>query len=240
MIAEKKIQTVLDTLFTAGAHIGYSKARRHPSMKPFIFGAKNRVEVIDLEKTSVMLDQAKEFVAGLATEGKKILFVGTKAEARQWMREGAESAGLPYITERWIGGLFTNFPEVKKRIAELRDISAKKESGELGGYTKKERLLLDRKLAKLSRDFGGVVDMETTPEAIFVIDPKKEKIAITEAEKLHIPVVALASSDCDVKHLAHPIPGNDASSASIKFFVDEIVFAYRNAPKPKKEEKKEQ
>jgi len=235
------IKTLIDNMFKAGSHFGYSKSRRHPSAKPYIFGAKNRVEIIDLEKTAELLDDAKSFVESFGSEGKKILFVGSKPEAAQYVREGAERIGMPYMTNRWIGGTLTNFPEIKKRLKHFQDISSKKEKGELGMYTKKERLLLDREMEKLEKNFGGIVDMIELPKAMFVIDPKAEKNAITEAKKQGIIVIALASSDCNVKEIDYPIVANDSSTPSIKLFVDEIVAAYKTgqSAKPTEEDKVE-
>lgn len=225
----KQVQGIVDALFSVGAHFGYSKSRRHPSTKPFIFGRKNKVEIIDLEKTAELLARAKEFVGTLAIAGKPILFVGTKPEARDIVRSTALSLGLPYVALRFVGGTLTNFTEIKKRTARFEDLSQKKEKGELTMYTKKERLLLDRDMDDLQRNFGGIISMKELPKALFVVDPKEESIAIAEAKKLGIPVIALASSDCDVSAIEYPIIGNDAQAASIKLFVEEIGGAYRAA-----------
>jgi len=238
---KEDIKTLIDNMFKAGSHFGYSKSRRHPSAKPYIFGAKNRVEIIDLEKTADLLGNAKSFVESFGKEGKKILFVGSKPEASQYVKEGAERIGMPYMTNRWIGGTLTNFSEVKKRVKHFQDISSKKEKGELGMYTKKERLLLDREMQKLEKNFGGIVDMVELPKAMFVVDPKAERNAIIEAKKQGLTIVALASSDCNVKEIDYPIVANDSSTPSIKLFVDEIVTAYKTgqSAKPTEEDKVE-
>ncbi|OHA83034.1 MAG: 30S ribosomal protein S2 [Candidatus Yonathbacteria bacterium RIFCSPLOWO2_01_FULL_47_33b] len=214
-------------MFAAGAHFGYSRSRRHPSVKPFIFGVKNGVEIMDLEKTSVELERAKEFVKSLATGNKQILFVGTKNEGKKAVEDGAMSIDMPLVVERWVGGVLTNFPEIKKRVARLEDLRAQRERGELAIYTKKERLLIDKDIERLERNFAGIVSMKDIPAALFIIDPKKESIALKEAQFLGIPVVALSNSDCNLRDADFSIPGNDSSVSSIAFFVKQIVDAYK-------------
>lgn len=220
-------QGLITDMFAAGAHFGYSRSRRHPSAKPFIFGVKNKVEILDLEKTSIELEKAKGFVKSLAVGGKQILFVGTKNEAKRAVEAGAGAVDMPFVVERWVGGMLTNFPEIKKRIALLEDLRNKKEKGELAMYTKKERLLIDKDVERLERNFAGIVSMRNMPVALFVVDPKKEAIAVKEAQFLGIPVIALASSDCNLKDVDYAIPGNDSSVSSITFFVDQIVQAFK-------------
>ncbi len=221
--------TIIEEMFEAGAHFGYSKSKRHPSMKSIIFGVKNKVEIIDLEKTNDYLVRALEFVSSLASEGKQILFVGSKNEARDAIKNGADSIMMPYVFNRWIGGTITNFSEIKKRIARLEDLTLKKEKGELGMYTKKERLLIDREIEGLERHFGGLLLMKQKPAAIFIVDSKHENIAVKEAKCSGIPIISLSGSDCNIKEIDCPIPANDASRMSITFFVNNIVDAYRKA-----------
>lgn len=222
-----KNEGLITTMFAAGAHFGYSRSRRHPSVKPFIFGVKNGVEILDLEKTSVELENAKEFVKSIAKTGKQILFVGTKNEAKKAIEDGALSIDMPFVGERWVGGVLTNFPEIKKRVALLEDLRAKRENGELAVYTKKERSLIDKDIERLEKNFSGIVSMKEPPVALFIIDPKKESIALKEAQFLKIPVIALANSDCNLKEVEFPIPGNDSSLSSISFFVGQIVEAFK-------------
>ena len=217
----------VDLMFKAGAHFAFSRSRRHPTLAPYIFGVKNRVEIFDLEKTSGLLEKAKDFVRTLARDGKQILFVGGKSEARSAVKAAALSLDMPYVADRWIGGTLSNFKEIRSRVEKLLDLTSKREKGELSKYTKKERLLIDREIDKLERFFSGLVPMKDLPKALFVIDSKHEKIAVTEARKAGIPVVALIGSDCDIKDVNHPIPGNDASTGSVAFFVDQIVWAYK-------------
>jgi len=221
-------QGLITEMFAAGAHFGYSRSRRHPSAKPFIFGTKNKVEILDLEKTSIELENALAFVKSLANSGKQILFVGTKSEAKRAVESGAAAIDMPFVVERWVGGVLTNFPEIKKRVALLEDLRDKREKGELAMYTKKERLLIDKDVERLERNFAGIVSMKNMPVAMFVIDPKKEAIAVKEAQFLGIPVIALASSDCNLKDVDYAIPGNDSSVSSITFFVSQIVDAFKS------------
>jgi small subunit ribosomal protein S2 len=215
----------IEEMLTAGAHFGYSKTRRHPSTATYILATKNKVDIINLDKTEEMLESAKQFVMTLGKTGRQILFVGTKPEAKKIIASGAEKIEMPYVAERWVGGILTNSPEIRKRIAKLVDLKDKKEKGELEKYTKKERLLIDREVAKMETNFSGLVILKKA-EALFVIDSKKEHIAVAEAKKEGIPVIALVNSDCDLKDVDFPIIANDASTSSIKFFVEEIVNAY--------------
>jgi small subunit ribosomal protein S2 len=221
-----KQNDIIGAMFEAGAHFGYQKSRRDASTTPFIFGSKNKIDIIDLEQTAKQLATAKEFVKKLAKEGKQMLFVGGKNEAKGLIKSGAESVGMPYVASRWIGGTLTNAPEIKKRIAKFEDLQKQKEKGELTKYTKKERLLIDRQIEKLDEMFSGIVSMKDMPKALFIIDPKKESIALAEAEKMHVPVVALLNTDSAIDGIDYPIVGNDASASSIAFFVQEIVDAY--------------
>lgn len=228
-----KNNDIIDSMFKAGAHFGYQKSRRDASTSSFIFGIKNKVEIIDLEKTKEQLEKALEFISSLAKAGKQILFVGGKSEARGSLKVGAMSVDMPYVDGRWIGGAITNFTEIKKRIAKFEDLQKQKEKGELAKYTKKERLLIDREIDNLDVMFSGIVSMKEAPKALFVIDPKKEFIAVAEAKKAGIPVIALANTDCNIKCLDFPIVANDASVSSIAFFVSEIVRAYKQGKSAK-------
>lgn len=218
---------LIEEMFKAGAHLGYSKTRRHPSTKPYIFGAKNNIEIIDLEKTQDLLARAKEFVKSLAKEGKKILFVGTKNESREIVKEGALSIDMPYVDIRWIGGTISNWVQVKKRLLHLEDLMQKRERGELNMYTKKEKLMIDREIERLQKKFIGLLSMKELPAALFIVDSRKEHIVVKEANDKGIPIVSVSNSDCDIKEVTYPILGNDASLSSVKFFVSQIVEAYK-------------
>ncbi len=213
-------------MFAAGAHFAFSRSRRHPTVAPYIFGVKNKVEIFDLEKTTELLDKAKDFVKSLGKDSKIILFVGGKSEARNSVKLGAQSLGMPFVDGRWIGGTLTNFVQIRKRVEKMEKLTMEREKGELAKYTKKERLLIDREIANLERFFSGIVTMKDLPKAIFVIDPRKEKTAVKEALDLGIPVIALLGSDCNMKEVTHPIVGNDSSQTSIQFFVNQITKAY--------------
>ncbi len=218
---------LIESLFAAGAHFGFVKARRHPSAKPFIFGAKNKVEIFDLEKTSAELMKAAEFVESKGKEGTMGLFVGGKSEAREAVIGSGRELEMPFVAGRWIGGTLTNFPEIKKRIARLEELTTQRERGELAKYTKKERLLIDREIDKLHLYFSGLSTMKALPKFLVVVDPKKEHIAVSEAKKMNIPVVALAGSDTNLFAVDYAIPGNDASRHSVSFILGELVKAYK-------------
>lgn len=230
MEQEKKVNNDrIDEMFKAGAHFGYSKTRRHSSVSSFIFGVKNGVEIIDLEKTDGALEKALSFISSLAKEGKQVLFVGGKNEARLALKIASESIGMPFVDGRWIGGTLTNFPEIKKRLLKLEDLVKQKEKGELSKYTKKERLMIDREIANLERFFSGISSMKDLPKAVMVVDAKKEIIAVNEAKKMNIPVIALCGTDNNIAGIDYPIVANDSSVSSITFFLNEISKAYSKA-----------
>lgn len=220
-------------LFEAGAHFGYTRTRRNPTIAPFIFGQKNRNDIFDLELTAVQLEEAKKAIEDIAAKGKSILFVAGKNEARIIMRRAAEKADEPFVCSRWIGGTLTNFKEISKRIRRLESLLSDKEKGNLEKYTKKERLLMDREIEDLEATFGGIVSMKELPGAMFVVDPRHEDIAVREAHAVGVPVIAVANSDCDLSMITHAIPANDATAKSITFFVDEILSAIDAGKKAK-------
>ena len=220
-----------EAMFAAGTHFGLGRSRRNPTIAPFIFGTKNSTDLFDLEKTKLTLDAAKAYVAQLGSEGKTILFVGGKREASTTVKNSAMSLNLPYVEGRWIGGTFTNFMQTRKRIDRYEKIVSDREKGELLKYTKRERMLIGKEVEKLERMFFGIVSLKKLPEAIFVIDPKREHNAVKEAEDMKIPVIALANSDCDISDIDFPIVGNDGSRQAIQFFVEEIAKAYQAGKK---------
>jgi small subunit ribosomal protein S2 len=224
----------VESMFEVGAHYGYNKSRRHPSTKPFIFGTKDGVELIDLEKTAELLDNAKKAVFEVAKNGGQILFVGSKKEVASLVKDSALKVDQPYVSNRWIGGTITNFGEIQKRVRKLEDLETQKEKGLLAKYTKKERLLIDRELAKLNERFGGIVIMKGKPSALFIVDTKGEDAALKEAIAEGIPVIGLANSDCDISTIQYSIVANDSSIKSVRFFLDEIVESIREGQKEKK------
>lgn len=226
---------VIDAMFNVGAHYGFVKSRRHPTIKSFIFGVKNKVEIFDLEKTEKQLSEAMDFARSVGASGKQIIFVGSKSEARNSIKEAADRIAQPYVASRWIGGTLTNFDNIKKRIEKLLDLTSQKEKGELAKYTKKERVMIDRDITKLNNLFGGMTSVTSLPGAIFVADSKKEHIAVAEANDCGIPVISLSGADCDISILKYPIVANDSSIDSVKFFTDKIASAYEEGKKLKKE-----
>ncbi len=225
-MAEKNEDSRIRALFEAGVHFGYSRGRRHPSVASSILATKNGSDIINLEHTEKSLAKALAFVAELAAAGKSILFVGSKPEAKKIIEDIALTTDQPYVTTRWIGGLLTNFSEMKKRINKLEDLREKKLTGGLDMYTKKERGLIDREMSRLNTLFGGVVGMKKLPDAMFVIDAGYEAIAATEARKSGIPVIAFSNTDVSTKHIDYPILGNDSSVSSIRHIMDEVANTF--------------
>lgn len=223
--------TAIDAMFNVGAHFGYSRARRHASAKPYLFGAKNGVDIIDLTETAKMLDAAKERVKELGKAGKNILFVGTKQEVRDIVEDSAKSLNLPYVTERWIGGILTNWPEIKKRTGRLQELSEKFSKGELDKYTKMEKLLFEREMEKLQKVFGGIVALEGAPGALLIIDPRAEHIAVKEASKMNIEIISLLNTDCDASKITYPILANDSAVESVRYIIAELSAAYEAGKK---------
>lgn len=220
-------ESLINEMFEAGAHVGYSKTRRHPSTLPFIFESRKKKDIINLEDSSAQLQKALDFLAELQKTDSQILFIGTKPEARRLVREAAELIDMPFVTERWLGGTLTNNTEIKKRVQRLITLEDQSEKGELVAANKKERLMLGREIERLEKKFGGIKTMKKTPAALFVIDPKKEEIAVTEARQMNIPVIALANTDCDISIITHPIVANDTNVSSIALFVKKIADALK-------------
>ncbi len=234
-IVKENKDTVVEQMFKAGAHYGYSKTRRHPSVSKYIYATKNKGDIIDLEKTSDLLGEATKYVETLGSTGKVILFVGTKPEAKTAIKSAAETLGMPYVVERWIGGTISNFVEIKKRITELENYQKDSVMGELDKYTKKERVVMAKKMEKLSRYYSGLIGLKKIPDALFIVDAKSEHIAATEAKKSNVPVISLVNSDSDIRGIDYPIVANDGVIPSIKFFASAITAAYKkgtlSAPK---------
>ncbi|MFZ2149784.1 MAG: 30S ribosomal protein S2 [Minisyncoccia bacterium] len=219
--------TIVEQMFQAGAQYGYSKTRRHPSVSKYIYTTKNKGDIINLEKTSELLDEALLFIKNLGAQNKTVLFVGTKPEAKIATKTVAESLNMPYVAERWIGGTLSNFTEIKKRIAELENYQKDSVGGGLDKYTKKERVVMAKKMEKLARYYTGLLGLKKAPDALFIIDAKSEHIAATEGRKSGIPVLALVNSDSNIKGIDYPIVANDSAIPSIKFFASAIAEAYK-------------
>lgn len=220
-------QNLIDRLFAAGAHFGFSKSRRHPTVTPYIFTNKLGTDIFDLEKTAQLIEDAKATLQEAGEQGKTVLFVGTKDEVSKIVKAQAEKAEMPYVVDRWIGGMLTNFSEIRKRLERLKSLIAERESGELERkYTKKERVMIGREIDKLTFNFGGIVTLEKTPQMLVVVDPRHDSIAVQEANDMKIPVVAIMSSDCDVKKITKPVVLNDALTSSVTLALEELVGAY--------------
>ncbi len=219
-------ETTIESLFGVGAHFGYGRARRHPTATKFLYGTKDRTDIFNLDETVPCLDAAAAYAASLAASGRQLLFVGGKHEVSAIVHSNADHAGQPYVAGRWIGGTLTNFKNIRGRINLLEKLMAERESGELEKYTKKERLLIDRQIDELLARFGGLVKMTDLPAALFVIDTRHEDTAVKEANQLNIPIIGLASSDCDFSLIKYPIPANDTSIKSVGLIADIIARAY--------------
>jgi small subunit ribosomal protein S2 len=227
MSTTEKNTALIDKLFQAGAHFGFSKSRRHPSVKEFVFTNKDGNDIFDLEKTAVAIDTAAEALLEAGKNGKNVIFVSTKEETKRLVLKEAERAEAPYVVHRWIGGMFTNFSEIRKRIARLKQLTEEGASGELERkYTKRERVVIGREVEKLTFNFGGIKTIEKTPDMMVVVDPRHDIIAVTEALDIGIPVIAIAGSDTNIEKIAHPIVTNDALQSSVTTILEVLTDAY--------------
>ena len=212
-------------LLEAGVHFGHQTRRWDPRMAEYIFQARNGIHIIDLQKTSKKLDEAYNFIREQAEEGKTILFVGTKKQAQECVKEAAEKCGMYYVDKRWLGGMLTNFDTIQKRIQRLKDLENMAEDGTFEVLPKKEVILLKKEMEKLERNLGGIKEMTELPGVIFLVDPKKERIAVLEAKKLGIPTVGLVDTNCDPNDVDYVIPGNDDAIRAVKLIADVIANA---------------
>ncbi|MCE1251421.1 MAG: 30S ribosomal protein S2 [Comamonadaceae bacterium] len=211
-------------MLEAGVHFGHQTRFWNPKMAPFIFGHRNKIHIINLEKSLPMFQEAQKFVKQLAANRGTILMVGTKRQARELVAEQAQRAGVPYVDQRWLGGMLTNFKTVKTSIKRLKDMKAQQEAG-LESMSKKEQLMFVREMAKLEKDIGGIQDMTTLPDAIFVIDVGYHKIAISEAKKLGIPLIGVVDSNHNPEGIDYVIPGNDDSAKAVALYARGIADA---------------
>ena len=212
-------------LLEAGVHFGHQTRRWDPRMAEYIFQARNGIHIIDLQKTSKKLDEAYAFIKEQAEEGKTILFVGTKKQAQDCVKEAAEKSGMFYVNERWLGGTLTNFKTIRKRIERLAELEKMQEDGTFDVLPKKEVILLKKEMDKLEKNLGGIKEMTQVPDVIFVVDPKKEHIAVQEAKKLNIPLVGLVDTNCDPNDVDYVIPGNDDAIRAVKLVTDVLANA---------------
>jgi small subunit ribosomal protein S2 len=216
----------LQQLLEAGVHFGHQVRRGHPKMRQYIYGAREGVHVIDLTKSAEGLKQACEFANELGRTGQVLLFVGTKKQAKPVIEAVAKEFNIPYLSSRWIGGFLTNFEEISKNIKKLKELKEQKEKGQLSHYTKKEQLLISRKIAKLEQDLSGVANLEKIPEALFIVDMVREDTAIKEALVANIKTIAIADSNSNPMLVDYPIPGNDDAIKSIKILTEAIAISY--------------
>lgn len=214
---------LIKQLLEAGVHFGHQAKRWNPKMSKFIFGLRSSIYIVDLEKTVVCLDKARDFLLNLAKEGKAVLFVGTKRQAQELIEKEAQRCGMYWVSKRWLGGLLTNFPTVKKSINRLKEIEKMKEDGTFVKLTKKEVARLEKKLDRLKKNFSGVMNMENLPSCLFIVDTKKEEIAVKEARRLSIPIVALIDTNSNPNLVDYPIPGNDDAIKSIQLITSLIA-----------------
>jgi small subunit ribosomal protein S2 len=217
----------LKELLEAGAHFGHQVRRWNPKMIKYIFTTRDNVHIIDLAKTAKCLEEAMAFVTKWVGEGNEIVFVGTKRQAQAIVKEEALKAGAPYVTERWLGGMLSNWDEMQKRIGRLKDLKQKRDSGAFNHYTKKERVLLDREISRLERFFGGIANLPTRPQALFVVDTHKEMVAVKEASAVGIPIVGMVDTNGDPDLVNYVIPINDDAVRTIKLTVTKIAEAYQ-------------
>ena len=207
------------TLLEAGCHFGHQTRRWNPKMKPFIFGERNGIYILDLKQTILDADQAYTFVKNVA-KGGNVLFVGTKKQAQEAVKNAAERANMPYINQRWLGGMLTNFVTIRSRINRMEELEAMVEDGRMATLPKKEQALLGKELDKLQRNLGGVRDMKVLPQALFVVDTKREEIAVREANRLHIPVIGLLDTNSDPEVIDFGIPANDDAIRSVSLMCE--------------------
>ncbi len=231
--APKAVNPNIEALFQAGAYLGYSKSRQHPKMKEFVFGVRNNIQIFDLERTEEKMKEAELFLHKLGMEGKTVLFVGTKPSAKEYIAEAAKSILMPYVTERWLGGTLTNLKIIEARLKYLETLEYEAEHGELDRYVKKEKMQKLVELRKLLRMFSGIRGLKSLPAAIFIVDPREEKTAVSEARRKKIPIISILNSDCDPRGIAYPIPANDNASSVIKLILERLAVAYKNGTKEK-------
>lgn len=207
---------LIKQLLEAGVHFGHKTSRWNPKMKRFIFGQRSGIHIIDLEKTQDCINEARDFLMEITSKGEMVLFVGTKKQAQEIVQQEAVRCGMYYVTERWLGGLLTNFFTIKKRITRLKEIENMKQDGTFEKLTKKEVAGLERELSKLKKNFSGIIQMEKFPKAVFITDTKKEETAVMEARRLSIPIIAIVDTNSDPDQVTYPIPGNDDATKSIR------------------------
>ncbi|MCK5332637.1 30S ribosomal protein S2 [Candidatus Parcubacteria bacterium] len=232
-MSDKKNENLsMMNMLKLGVHFGHKKAKKHPKMDEYIFTIRNGINILDLSKTILHLNEATRYAKEIISDNGVILFVGTKKQAKNVVQEAAEKCGMPYVTERWLGGTFTNFDKIVNSIKRLEKMVEQKESGELERkYNKKERLEIDREIIRLEKKFGGIKNMKKLPEAIFIVDIKEDKTTVIEAISKNIPIIAVVDTNTDPSSINYPIPANDDAVGSIKIMTNAISDAILEAKK---------
>ncbi len=220
---------VLEEMMRAGLFLGHKKSKTHPRMKSYVYATRNGIEIIDISRTLEALEKALEFVKSKVAKGGSVMLVGTTPVAKQAVREYAEKLGMPYVVERWLGGTLTNFKTLSKRVAYFKKLKADKASGKLEKYTKKERLDIDREIIKLDTNFSGTENMESLPQVMFVVDATHNMIAVKEAKKMKIPVVAMMNTDLSPEIVEYPVPCNDRTKEGIRWVLEKLSMAVSEA-----------
>ena len=233
-------EVTFNQLLEAGVHFGHLKRKWNPKMAPYIFMERNGIHVIDLQKTAYKLNNARSALKQIAKSGRKVLFVATKKQAKEIVSEALTGTSMPYITERWPGGMLTNFPTIKRTIKKMATIDKRFADGTYDKLAKRERLQIERQRAKLEKTFGSISNMNRPPAAIFIVDVSKEHIAVKEAQKLNIPIFGMVDTNSDPRQVDFPIPANDDASKSISFVVEKVVEAVSEGLEERKQEKEKE
>lgn len=218
----KKEEGLVKKMFEVGVHFGHSKSRKNPRMTPYISTIRNNINIIDLESSAKKLQEALDFIKETVSKGGIMLFVGTQPQAKQMTIAAAQECGMPYVVERWIGGILTNFKVIRKRVEYLKDLEKKKAAGELAKYTKKEQMLFDEEMEKLNKKFGGIKELNKLPDMLLILSVKKSLAAVREAQRKKIPIVGLADTDSDPAAIDYPIPSNDDAVSALEFMLDKF------------------
>ena len=234
MDQKQEFEISVEEMAKAGLHLGHRASKTHPKSLPFVFGMRNTIHVFDLEKTKEKLIEALKFLKEAAKEGKLILFVGTKPQVREIVKKIATELNFPFVVSRWIGGTFTNFQEIKKRVERLKELEQKKQSEQWEKYTKKERAEIEEEIKKLEEKFGGIKNLEKLPDIVFVCDMTKEYLAIKEAKRKGIKIVAISDTNADPSLADFPIPANDDAISSVKFILEKVKEAILKGKSEKK------
>jgi small subunit ribosomal protein S2 len=232
----ENLELTIEQMLKAGVHFGHKKARWNPKMKPYIFAVRNNIHIIDLEKSLVYLNQAIEFMENIAKNGGKILFVGTKPQVKQLVEKVARSIDMPFVNNRWLGGTFTNYAQIRKRIKYLNDQEARLTRGELEKYTKYEQMRFKKEIDRMNEKMGGIKTMDNIPQAIFVADVKDNELAVKEAKEAKVPVVGIVDTNVDPDLVSYPIPANDDALSSLRYILGIVAKAISRSKKDVKPE----